>query len=65
MRYQHLSNYQKINVWYFSIFPSVPWTYRIPVGRSGLIWGAGAENPANNAHVWAWMAYRKSTCCAF
>lgn len=49
----------------YGIFPIYPfvWPYRIPIGRSGVVWEAGFDNPANQ-HVDAWAVYRKRDCCA-
>lgn len=47
----------------FPVYP-FPWPFRIPIGRTGIIWEVGEENPANQ-HVGAWMVYRKRDCCAF
>ncbi|TDA63633.1 conjugal transfer protein TraU [Sulfuricurvum sp. IAE1] len=50
----------------YGIFPVYPfvWPNRIPIGRTGVMWEAGFDNPANQ-HVGAWMVYRKRDCCAF
>lgn len=50
----------------YGIFPLYPmsWPFRIPIGRSGVIWEAGHENPANQ-HAGVWAVYRKRDCCAF
>jgi len=48
----------------FPVYPFLGWPYRIPIGRSGLIWDRGMDNPAN-MQVGAWMIYRKRDCCAF
>lgn len=50
----------------YGIFPIYPfvWPNRIPIGRTGMVWEAGFENPAN-MHVGAWVTYRKRDCCAF
>lgn len=49
----------------YSIFPIYPfvWPFRIPIGRSGMIWESGHENPANQ-HSGVWAVYRKRDCCA-
>ena len=48
----------------FPVYPSLGWPFRIPIGRSGLVWDRGIDNTAN-MHVGAWMVYRKRDCCAF
>lgn len=47
----------------YPIYPVMPHPFRIPIGRSGLIWGAGHEIPVVNSHVWSIMTYRKRSCC--
>lgn len=49
----------------YGIFPlyPFPWPYRIPIGRSGVIWEAGHDNAANQ-HSGVWAVYRKRDCCA-
>lgn len=49
----------------YGIFPIYPfvWPNRFPIGRTGMIWDAGQENPGNQ-HVGGWMVYRKRDCCA-
>lgn len=50
----------------YGIFPVYPvlWPYRIPIGRTGLLWQAGHDNPANQ-RASAWMVYQKVKCCAW
>lgn len=48
----------------YGIFPIYPhfWPFRIPIGRSDLIWGALQETPLN-MHAGDWVVYRKRDCC--
>lgn len=49
----------------YGIFPLYPvlWPYRIPIGRTGMIWSAGEDAPGISKHVDVWAIYRKRTCC--
>jgi conjugal transfer pilus assembly protein TraU len=49
----------------YGIFPIYPfvWPNRIPIGRTGVVWEAGHDSPANQ-HVGAWVVYGKRDCCA-
>ncbi|MDQ7038646.1 MAG: TraU family protein [Aquificota bacterium] len=43
----------------------VPHPYRIPIGRSSLLWGQGKDVPLLNHDVYVNVLYRKRDCCAF
>lgn len=47
----------------YPLYPIMPHPFRIPIGRTGLIWGAGQDVPVINSHVWTIMVYRKRSCC--
>lgn len=47
----------------YPVYPIMPHPFRIPIGRSGLIWGAGQDIPVVNSHVWSIMVYKKRSCC--
>lgn len=48
----------------YPVFPVMPHPFRIPIGRSGLIWSAGQDIPVVNSHNWSIMTYKKRNCCA-
>lgn len=48
----------------FPVYPIMTHPRRIPIGRSGMIWGIGQDAPVVNTHNWAIMIYRKRDCCA-
>lgn len=47
----------------YPVYPLMPHPFRIPIGRSALIWGAGQDVPVINSHVWSIMVYKKRSCC--
>lgn len=49
---------------HYGIFPVYPvgFPYRIPIGRTGLLWSWGQDVPGNQ-NVWAWAIYTKRYCC--
>jgi len=51
----------------YGIFPVYPvgYPYRIPIGRTELLWSEGLDIPFVNMHTWTWIIYRKRDCCAF
>lgn len=49
----------------FVLVHPVPHPYRIPIGRSPLLWGEGKEVPFVNRHNYVNVLYRKRDCCAF
>lgn len=48
----------------FPVYPLMTHPKRIPIGRSGFLWGVGQDAPIVNTHNWAIMIYRKKDCCA-
>jgi len=55
----------KTNYGIFPVFPRMVYPYRIPIGKSGHLWGTFSDIPMDNRHVWSWAIYRKRDCCAF
>jgi len=48
----------------FPVYPVMSHPYRIPIGRTGLIWSPGLEVPVVNSHHWSIVVYRKRNCCS-
>ncbi len=51
----------------YSLLPvhPVPFPFRVPIGRTSILWAEGQEAPFVNKHNWVMMVYRKRDCCAF
>jgi len=49
----------------FVLVHPIPFPFRIPIGRSSLLWGQGKEVPFVNYHNYVNVLYRKRDCCAF
>lgn len=48
----------------YPVFPLMTHPFRIPIGRTGMIWSVGQDVPVVNSHVWSIMTYKKRNCCA-
>jgi len=49
----------------YPLYPLLSHRNRVPIGRTGMIWGVGQEVPFANSHNWVIMIYRKRNCCIF
>ena len=48
----------------YPVYPLMTHPFRIPIGRTGMIWSPGQDVPVVNSHVWSIMTYKKRNCCA-
>lgn len=49
----------------FPVFPIMNYPFRIPIGRSSMLWDEGLEIPGVNANIFSFIVYKKRNCCVF
>ncbi len=51
----------------YSLLPvhPVPWKWRVPIGRSSILWAEGQRTPLVDKGNSVFVLYRKRDCCAF